>query len=76
MENLIKHTNNRISEWYANAKKEYGVIGSGKVEFTDDSAIVKYVENGQKKTWSMPFYPEYLKTQKIDWVFSCWAELA
>lgn len=76
MEKLIAFTNAKISNWYANAKKDYGVIGSGSVRFTNDSAIVDYIENGEKKEWSMAFYPEYLKEQKIDWVFNCWAELA
>jgi hypothetical protein len=76
MKTLIEYTNNRIANWYYNAKKDYGVIGHGKVRFTEDSVIVDYVENGKEKTWSMAFYPEYLKEQKIDWVFNCWMELA
>lgn len=79
MENLnrlIEYTNNKIAQWYYNAKKDYNVIGSGKVRFTEDSVIVDYIENGEQKTWSMAFYPEYLKEQKIDWVFNCWSELA
>jgi len=76
MTTLIEYTNNRIANWYYNAKKDYGVVGHGEVKFTDDSVIVEYVENGEAKTWSMAFYPEYLKTEKIDWVFNCWSELA
>lgn len=76
MKTLINYTNNRISNWYLNVKKEYGVIGSGKVRFTSDSVIVDYVEDGEQKTWSMAFYAEYLKEQKIDYIFNCWSELA
>ena len=76
MKNLIEYTNNRIANWYYNAKLDYGVIGSGKVRFTEDTVIVDYIENGESKTWSMAFHPEYLKEQKIDYVFNCWMELA
>ena len=76
MKTLIDYTNNRIAQWYYNAKKDFGVVGSGKVRFTEDSVIVDYIENGEEKTWSMAFYSEYLKNQKIDWVFNCWSELA
>ena len=76
MEKLIAFTNAKILNWYTNAKNDYGVIGSGLVRFTNDSVIVDYIENGEKKEWSMAFYHEYLKEQKIDWVFNCWSELA
>ena len=76
MKAIINYTNERLQNWYYNAKKDYGVIGSGSVRFTDDSVIVDYIENGEKKEWSMAFYPEYLKDEKIDYVFNCWSELA
>jgi hypothetical protein len=76
MKKLIEYTNVQIAKWYLDVKNNYGVIGSGKVRFTSDSVIIDYIENGEEKTWSMPFYPEYLKTQKKDWVFNCWCELA
>jgi hypothetical protein len=75
MKKLIEFTNAKISNWYINAKKDYGVIGSGSVRFENDLVIVDYTENGETKDWSMAFYPEYLKEQKIDWVFNCWMEL-
>ena len=75
MKNLIEYTNKRISNWYVNARIDYGVIGHGKLRFEDNKAIVDYVENGEQKTWSMPFYPEYLKEQKINWIFDCWMSL-
>jgi hypothetical protein len=76
IQNLIDYTNLRIKNWYVNVKCEYGVIGSGKVRFTEDSVVVDYIEDGEQKVWSMAFYPEYLKTARIDWVFNCWYELA
>jgi hypothetical protein len=47
MKTLIDYTNNRIAQWYYNAKKDFGVVGSGKVRFTEDSVIVDYIENGE-----------------------------
>ena len=76
MKTITDYTNNKIANWYLNAKKEYGVIGSGQVRFTSDSVIVDYTENGEDKSWSMAFYPEYLKDHKIDYIFNCWSELA
>lgn len=74
MEKLITYTNAKINNWYANAKKDFGINGSGSVRFANDLVIVDYIEDGEKKEWSMPFFSEYLKEQKIDWVFNCWAE--
>ena len=76
MKHLIDYTNERLQNWYYNVKKDYGVIGSGSVRFTDDSAIVDYIEDGIKKEWSIAFYPEYLKDHKMDYIFNCWSELA
>ena len=76
MEELTIFTNTQISNWYENALIDYGVVGSGSVSFTEDSVIVDYIENGTKKNWSMAFYPDYLKEQKIDWVYNCWSSMA
>jgi|LakMenE01Jun11ns_1017448.scaffolds.fasta_scaffold7944985_1 hypothetical protein len=73
---LTKYTNERIVNFYITVKECYGVIGSGLVRFTEDSVIVDYIEDGKELTWSMAFYPEYLKSHSINWVFDCWAELA
>ena len=73
---VISYTNTKLVSWYINAKSDYNVTGSGQLRFTEDSAIIEYIENGQQKTWSMAFYPEYLQEQKIDWVYNCWMELA
>jgi hypothetical protein len=72
---IIEHTNNRISAWYLNAKKDYNVIGSGKAEYKSESneIVINYNENGESKVFNMVFYPEYT-SNGYDWVFNCWAE--
>ena len=78
IENLIEYTNTEIVRWYKDVKQEFGVIGFGSCRYDDaqNSIIVDYVEDGVFNTWEMAFYPEYLKEQKISWVFDCWIELA
>lgn len=76
MKNLIQYTNEKISQFYFNAKKEFGIIGSGSLKFENEKAIIEYTENNEKKTWSMYWHESYLKTQKIDYIFNCWMELA
>lgn len=78
IENLIEYTNAEIARWYENVKQEYGVTGFGSCRYDskENSIIVDYVEDGISKTWQMAFYTEYLKEQKISWVFNCWMELA
>ena len=77
IQNMIEYTNDRILNWYRNAKREYGVIGAGKAHYNkgNDSVVIEYTENGISSTWEMAFYPEYLSNGK-DWVFNCWSELA
>ena len=77
IQTMIVYTDDRISTWYANAKQDYGVIGSGKVHYNaeENSVVVEYTENGVSNKWDMAFYPEYLENG-IDWVFNCWSELA
>ena len=76
MENLIKYTDNRIAQWYCDVKRDYGVIGSGKLRFENNYAIVDYIENGKKKVWSMPFFHYHFKQERRSWIFECWSELA
>lgn len=75
IEFLINYTNQKIKNWYKNAKIDYDVNGHGKTSYSAEKKeiSVAYVEDGEKKTWSMPFYPEYL-TNDINWVFNCWSE--
>lgn len=77
IQRMINYTNTKIVKWYSNVKKEYNVIGSGKAHYNkkNNTVVVEYIENGEQKTWSMAFYPEYL-SNGLDWVFNCWGELA
>ena len=77
IQGLIEYTNSEIDRWYENAEKEYGVIGFGNAKYneSENSFNVNYTENGVENVWSIPFYPEYLKTQKISWIFECWSSL-
>lgn len=74
---IIKHTDSRIEEWYVSAKRDYNVKGAGKAHYNkkENSIVVEYTENGVQKTWSMAFYPEYI-SNGINWIFNCWSELA
>ena len=78
IENLIEYTNAEIARWYENVKQEYNITGFGlcRYDSTQNSIIVDYTEDGVSNTWEMAFYTEYLKEQKISWVFNCWTELA
>lgn len=78
IQGLIEYTNSEIDRWYENVKEEYGVIGFGNAKYDkeNDQIVVDYTEDGNANTWSLPFYEEYLKSQKISWVFYCWTELA
>lgn len=76
MQNLIHHTNTKIANWYSNAKKDFGITGEGSARIENDTVIVDYTENGEQKTWSMPFFPEYAKTQTKDFIYLCWSESA
>lgn len=77
IQGLIEYTNSEIDRWYENVKEEYGVIGFGNAKYDkeNDQIVVEYTEDGNANTWSLPFYEEYLKSQKISWVFDCWTEL-
>jgi len=75
---MINYTNQRIGSWYVNAKKDFGVKGSGKAHYSKENneVVVEYTENGVQSTWKMAYYPEYIKEQSINWVYNCWSELA
>lgn len=77
IQDVIDYTNTMIISWYDLAKRDYGVVGSGKAHYNKDKncVVVEYVENGEEKQWAMAFYPEYLENG-IDWVYKCWQELS
>lgn len=76
IKNVVNYTDERIINWYKNAKIDYNVNGSGKTHYNHSTKeiVVEYVENGVRNTWKMCFYPEYVQ-YGLDWVFNCWAEL-
>ena len=76
-QNAINYTQEKITAWYKDAKKDYNVNGSGTAHYNkvENEVVVEYIEDGVQKTWSMAFYPEYLENG-IDWIFNCWSELA
>lgn len=80
MKNIIEHTNARLTDWYANAKRDYGVIGHGELKFDNVTdvecrSVIEYTENGVTKEWEMWHYFENLNSYPIDYIFKCWMEL-
>jgi len=73
---LISNTNAKINSWYETAKEDHGVIGKGqaRVELETNILIIDYNEDGETKSWNMPFYVEYLDTESINFFYNCWAE--
>ena len=74
MTTLINYTNNKLNNWYTNAKLDYGVIGSATCKIVGNEFIVNYTEDGVSKKWSMAFYPEYVLDNGMDYFFNVWAE--
>lgn len=75
MNNIINYTNERLINWYKNAKQDYNIVGNGVLRFDGDNAVIDYTENGVSKTWSMYFCEEYI-SNGIDWIFNVWMEQA
>jgi hypothetical protein len=75
MTTLINITNEKLNNWYKNAKIDYNVIGSGFLTIENNTATINFTENGVSKTWSMPFYPEYAEFGN-DYIFNVWMEEA
>ena len=73
-EAMVTYTNNRIANWYKNAKLDYGVEGSGKCRVEGNNFIVEFVENGISDVWQMAFYPEYIEENTKDYFYNCWCE--
>lgn len=75
MTTILNITNEKLNNWYKNAKLDYNVIGGGKSKIENGNFIINYIENGVSKTWSMAFYPEYLEFGS-SYFFNVWAEQA
>lgn len=71
-----KHTNNRLKNWYKNAKLDYNVIGFGTTKIEGDRIKIEYTENDISKTWSMVYYDEYAVESGLDYFFNVWSEQA
>lgn len=73
---IEKYTDNKIANWYKNAKEDYNVIGEGKTIIENNIITVNYKENGVSKVWSMAFYPEYVIENGLDYFYNVWMEEA
>lgn len=71
-----KHTDTRLSNWYKEVKKNYGVVGFATTKIEGNEITIKYTENKTEKTWSMAFYPEYVTENGLDYFFNVWTEEA
>lgn len=70
MENLVAHTNARLANWYANVKKEYGVIGSGYSKFNKETNELEiyYTENGVNYCFKHYYHTDF----KLSTIFDIW----
>lgn len=75
MTTLINYTNERLNNWYYNAKLDYSVIGSGCLKIENNKAIINFTENGVEKVWSMFFVEEYIENG-LDYIFNVWMDEA
>ncbi len=73
---VINTTNQKISEWYTKAAVDCGVVGQGACRIEGDQIIVDYTENGEEKTWSMAYYPEYVEDNGVNYFYNVWEEEA
>lgn len=69
-------TNNKLNNWYENAKLDFNITGSGNCKVEGDVIKIDYIEEGVSKNWSMPFYPEYVKENGLGYFFNVWMEQA
>ena len=73
---IINHTNARLSNWYKDAFNSYGVVGKGTTTIEGNQVTINYSEDGVEKVWNMIFYPEYVIDGGIDYIFNVWMEEA
>ena len=73
---VINFTNNKLINWYKEAKTNHNVIGSATTSIEGDEVKIAYTENGVAKTWSMSFYTEYVIDNGLSFIFDVWAEEA
>lgn len=68
--NLQQHTQAKIDVWYMNAKRDYGVNGSAKVEIIEGKIVIEAEEDGEKLHFISGIYAD----EKIDYYYNCWME--
>jgi hypothetical protein len=75
-EQIKAYTEKRLYQWYINAKKDYGVIGSGRVsvKVVDKIAFftIDYTENGDKFSKTYGLYMD--EPEKVSYLFDMWME--
>lgn len=71
MENLIEYTNARLIDWYANVKREYGVIGHGysKYNIENNEVEIYYTEDGVNCLFKQYYHPDF----KLNTIFDIWS---
>lgn len=74
MKDLINRTNDKLKNWYKNAKLDFNIDGFGTTKIEGNEIKIQYTEDGNTKTWSMAFYPEYVKENGLDYFFNVWME--
>lgn len=72
LEKIQLYTQERINNWYKNAKIDYGVVGWGEVSIDKDIARIKFSENNKIKVFEEKTL--YLKEESIDYLFNIWSE--
>ena len=70
---IVNYTQNRIDNWYSNAKEEYGVLGNAKVNYNVCTSTfeINGIENGKEtkfSLWNCDGIP------RIEYVFDVWME--
>ena len=70
MENLVAHTNARLTDWYANVKRDFGVIGEGFAKFSSKSNELEiyYTENGVSCLFKHYWHSDF----KLNTIFDIW----
>lgn len=66
---VLKYTNERLSNWYENAKIDYNVNGSAKATFENDKIVIKAIEEEKEMHFEMNIYGD----EEVGYFFDVWA---
>ena len=71
---LVAHTDARLTNWYANAKRDYGVIGSGFSKFNKETEELEiyYTEEGVDCLFKHYVHQDF----NLGTIFEVWATKA